>query len=650
MLSAGYLIEFIDKNQITVAVVQSARKGRLAILTWQDKQMVLPENRVLWYGNSNLNPAAPRSQLASFLGDLEKQRRELAGRINVKELWELVREEGDLFTTAQLAELVFSPPLSPEMSSAVMRAIFDDRTYFRFTSLGYEPLSLEQIERKFAQKSREEEEKARREEFLRWLKTDSGSEAPAGLVDLLTGWVTHEDAFPAARQVKELISAAGMGGRGQVYDFLIQKGIFRPHEDLTARRENINETFSPEIVAEAGRIALIRPELPCLSGDFFTIDGADTRDFDDALSFIPRPDGGGSLGVHITSLSGLAPGTLIDAEAKQRGTTVYLPDRRIPMLPETLSENIFSLKAGEERAAVSYLADISPQGEIENFRIGENLFRVSRRLTYDEADERIARGDPLLSRMGELCARLRRQRARACYLPLPEVIIEVDENFKVEVKLIARDSPAREMVAETAILANHLHGRYMNANNRACLYRVQAAPKEPWHNSGPDELFANFSKKKFLQRVEISLQPGPHAGLGLDIYAQATSPLRRYLDLLAQRQLLAALRGESLPYGSEDLLTLARETESGLKSAARLRQERQRYWLLQWLRQKEGETVPALVLEQQARAWQILLTPIMFTASVPLQGISAKLIPGQEVAVKILRANPFEDILRLQLE
>ena len=319
------------------------------------------------------------------------------------------------------------------------------------------------------------------------------------------------------------------------------------------------------------------------------------------------------------------------------------------MLPETLSEEIFSLRQGETRPVVSCFAHLSAEGDVQSSRLELNLVKVEKRLTYQQVDQRLREHDNYFCQLYDIAMAANRQRADsgACFLPLPEVNINVDEHWQVSVEVMERDGPAREMVAETAILANRLKGEFMAASGLPSLYRVQARPRELWQNLGPEALFANFSRRRLLQRVEVSLSPGLHAGLGLSNYTHATSPIRRYLDLLSQRQLIAGLRGQAPPLDGPQLLEIAQETEVNLRAAGRVLRARQRYWLLKWLEERQGQTMPALLLEQQLRVWQILIKPIMLIASLNTQ--ARGLMAGQEIAIKVLRADAFEDSLRLEL-
>ena len=653
MIDAGYLVEFIDKSQITLAVVQSTKKGRLSLLSWQDKQIALPEGRVLAYSASRLNPQAPRNKLVEALAEIEARRQTFSKQVDVAELWELVHSEGSSFSLQQLAELAFSDPVGADHIAATLRAIFDDRTYFRLNNQGVEPLSAEQLEQKKIQQQREAQKKAQQQEFQHWLKQNMASHQPQPippeLEEMLLGWVLEDDNYAGLRQLKPLLAEVDVNSRRQVFELLQRLGRLDPHHNLSALREQIAWEFTPETLDVASRVEVTKESYPWLELDIFTIDGEETRDFDDALSFVPSPDGGGQLGIHITSLEAITSGSLLDEEARARATTLYLPENPIPMLPRNLSEGVFSLRQGEERPVVSCLVDLSPAGEVLDYKLATHLIRVKERLSYQQVDERLANNDAFLGKLQGLTQKLHQQRDQsgACFLPLPELDIKINDQWEVTVKVLDRDGPAREMVAETAILANRLKGEFMASVNIPSLYRVQPMPKQPWENSGPEALFANFSKRRQLQRVELSLEPGLHAGLGVQSYVHATSPIRRYLDMLVQRQLLAHLHGKTPPLDGPGLLEVAQQADVNLRAANRVRLARQRYWQLKWLQQNQGKIVPALVLEQQMRTWQLLLLPIMFIANIPRGSI--KLAAGQEVQVKILRAEPFEDIVRLEL-
>ncbi len=478
--------------------------------------------------------------------------------------------------------------------------------------------------------------------------------APEGLAELLAELVIHEDDAPRAKKAKEIVSMAELGGRRQVFNLLVRLGHFAPHENLALLREGTPVAFGQEVQRQAADLAPFagldggREDLSELY--VFTIDGQYTTDFDDALSFEPDPAGGGLLGVHITDAAAVLPlGGPLDLEAMARGSSIYLPDARIPMLPPQLSEDALSLRQGEPRPGISCLARVDAEGRVQDFRLCRSRLRVARRLTYDEADEMIV-SDPHLKGLFEICELLRGRRAQAgaYFLPLPEVLVGVDEQGQVWVRRVDRDGPAREMVAETAILANHLFGRYLAEQGVPALFRVQPPAREEFEQGDPEDLYLHFKQRRLLNRVDIATQPGRHSSLGVDYYTHATSPIRRYLDLTMQRQLDAALAGQAPPYGAEELKGLAMQVEPTVRRGLKIRQARQRYWLLRWLEARGGEPLEALVMEHQLRRWQLLITDIMLLTTIPTDP-GLKLEPGQKVMIKVAKADAFYDVLRVAL-
>ena len=657
---AGHLVEYIDKNRLLLGLVQSVKKNKLSLLTSGDRQVALPQNRVLFSCLSAISPEKPRDEQLEYLKSAEQRREDLAGLVDVTELWELVHEETDPVPLADLAELHFGAPLADDHVSATLRALFNERLHFKLAGGEFIPLTQEQLEKKLEQQAKEEANRDEVDRAVAYLKafTQNGAEAgepPEGLVDLLKNLVIFEEDAPLAKKAKEIISLAEVGGRPKLFGLLVKMGVFGPHENLALLRERLPVEFRDGLASHSTTLDLV-PSLndgrEDLTGLYtFTIDGLYTTDFDDALSFEPAPDGGGTLGIHITDAAALiTSGDPLDEEAMDRGTTLYMADDRVPMLPPALSEDKLSLRQGQKRPAISCLAELAPDGAVKSFSLHRSVVQVDQRLTYDDADQ-LVQTDPRLMGLFMIGEGLRRQRGKegAYFLPLPEVLVRVDEWGEVFVKRVDRDGPSREMVAETAILCNQLMARYMEENQHPAIYRVQAPPHEPIEEGDPSNLFLHFRQRRLLNRVEISPKPGLHSSLGVRPYTHATSPIRRYLDLVMQRQLGAALAGRELPYNAKQLREVCQMVEPAVRRAMRVRQARQRYWILKWMEARRGKAIPGLVMEYQVRRWQILLTDVMVLTTVPSRpGLSLE--PGQRLDVTVEKADAFNDILKISVD
>jgi exoribonuclease-2 len=658
----GHLVEFIDKNRMVLALVQNVNKSKLQVLTFLDKQVALNQNRALLITPASVPPDRPRESQVEYMKEVEARRELLAAEVDVPQLWELVQDEQDEVPLSDLAELVFGSDDADNLS-AILRALFNERLHFKLAGNKYQPLSTVQLEQKQLQMEKEAQNRAYVDSAVDYLKTlphtgpiNGGPSPPNGLLKLLKDLVIFEEDAPGVKKAKEIASLAELGGRKKLFDLLVRLGEFSPNENLALLREGLPSEFSSQVMGEALHLDPAKREYnrrQDLTGVYtFTIDGAFTTDFDDALSFDPEPGGGGTIGVHITDAASLIePESLLDLEARERGSTLYMPDARVPMLPPPLSEDALSLKQDTVRPAISLLARIDPEGQVQAFDLLLSVVRVDRRLSYEEADE-LLDSDPSLSGLYQACLAMKRRRGRdgAYFLPLPEVLVGVDEENQVWVRRVDRDGPTREMVAETAILANQLKAQFMVDNQTPALYRTQAPPKEPIEEGDPSDLYLHFRQRRLLNRVELTHKPGLHSSLGVKPYTHATSPIRRYLDLLMQRQLGAVLAGDHPHYTKEELTDLAMLVEPTVRRLNRVRQYRQRYWLMKWLeaRKAAGETVAGIVMEYQVRRWQILISDIMMLTNLPNQP-GLNLEPGMQVDLNLEKVDVFHDILKVSL-
>lgn len=655
----GHLVEFIEKGKVVLGLVQAAKKSRLNLLTAGGRQVALSQGRVLLMIPAAMGPEMPRAAQGDYLRSLEARREELADQVEVAELWELVHEEAQPLPLADLAELSFGRPVEDDHLSATLRALFNEGLHFRLAGGEFLPLSADQLEAKRRQRQREEERRAQVEAGVAYLKClppeGPAPPVPPELANLLADLVVLEEDAPQAKLAKEIVGQAEVGGRRNVFDLLVRLGVFAPHENLQLRREGLPSKFPAQILEQAagldaaGALADGRQDLTGLYT--FTIDGSFTTDFDDALSFEPESDGGGTIGVHITDAGALlAPGGPLDQEGMARGSSLYLPDDRIPMLPPALSEDLLSLKQDELRPTLSCLARLDAEGRLREYSLVRSLLRVDQRLTYDQTDGLLER-DQRLAGLHRICHALKARRgdSGAYFLPLPEVLVGVDpETSQVWVRRVDRDGPSREMVAETAILANWLFALYLAEHGVPALYRIQAQPSEPIEEGEPDDIYLHFKQRRLLNRVEITTKPGLHSSLGVSPYTHATSPIRRYLDLVMQRQLARVLASGQPLYSTGELEELAMQVEPVVRQGFKVRQARQRYWLLKWLEERVGQTLPGVVMERQMRRWQLLLTDIMMLCTIPAQGAPG-LSPGQKVGIVIERVDAFDDVLRVKL-
>jgi len=401
-------------------------------------------------------------------------------------------------------------------------------------------------------------------------------------------------AKPGQKVVAEIVSYPR--GRelptGVITENLGAAGAIEVETQAIVRAYGLPEAFDEDALAEARRqVETFQKGSPERREDLtdktvVTIDPPDARDFDDAISIDGDGDGA-VLGVHIADVSHFVPvGGALDAEARERGNSVYFPRKVIPMLPEVLSNGVCSLQQGQTRLCKSVFIRYDAGGNVTGTRLAETLIRSTRRLTYAEAqgilDGRTGDFPPavvkLVRRMGALARKIeaRRRRAGMIHLDLPAVEPVLDEAGKV-VDFVPEDDAYTHTIIEMFMVeANEAVARALERRGVPFLRRVHPAPdqasqrllssfvrvcghKLPKNLSrhdlqrlletvrGRPEAYAvNLAVLKSFQQAEYSPMRIGHFALASECYCHFTSPIRRYPDLTVHRLVERLVRGEDL--------------------------------------------------------------------------------------------------------
>jgi exoribonuclease-2 len=272
------------------------------------------------------------------------------------------------------------------------------------------------------------------------------------------------------------------------------------------------------------------------------------------------------------------------------------------MFPERLSTDLMSLNAGVPRPAYTVEVRFDEQGNRLGYRIVLSTIKVEKRWSYDQADRALAEGTASLQTLHQIANRLHDARAAggAITFRRPELKIHV-RGGEIEIHTIEPNSPSRFIVSEMMILANGLSADFASVNSLPVIYRTQE-PREALaaENMPAVEALAFEKLRKTFKRSRLSLTPGLHSGLGLSAYTQASSPIRRYADLVTQRQFTAMLRGDPIPYDREGLLQILVGAESAEQEIRAIEDRSTNYWLLEYLsRYKSDDRLPAVVLDSK---------------------------------------------------
>lgn len=658
-MTQGKIVEYIDEGRFVCAICLQDKGGRLHLLTPFNREVNLSPKRTILISDPVLDTSLPRDDLLEQLKQIEETRVNLKKQIEVESLWELIRDEKETFSHTYLAQLVFGESVTGHHSSAVIRALFENRLYFKMKNGQFLPNSQEKVEEILRQEAEAAQEAERLKQWSRWLKEIQEGrpvdDPPfrSDIVQLLTQLALYGREAPEFKAGRELLSNVGISDIQQARLLLITLGEWEEDENLDLLRSGLEVAFTEDQLAASASLPVHEIDLSGREDlrdlPVLTIDGPLTQDFDDAVSLEKIGDEL-HLGVHIADVASVIPAeSILDTAAAERASSQYLPRRQIPMFPEDLSGDILSLRQGYDRNAISLLARFDRSGTLLGYRFAPSVIRVRERLLYEDVNEKME-GDVLLKEMHRLSQRLRQNRMDqgALNLSLPELEVRVDHNGALSLELAEQETPSRIIIAEFMILYNWLAARFCMENRIPILFRSQSGPSEKLPLDENGYLYYVFQQRRKLSPLSIRTDPGPHSGLGVDVYIHATSPIRRYLDLVNQRQIHHYLLQDRMVFCDEKKLEEIRiSVEPTIKKLGLIKRNRLRYWVLKYLSLNRGKKMRALVLDELKTKYRVVLPDFLMMVDLKRKN-GVILRQGQEISVRVTKADPWEDSLTLE--
>lgn len=413
------------------------------------------------------------------------------------------------------------------------------------------------------------------------------------------------------------------------------------------RQYGLDEAFPDAVIDSARQIAdaFVEGEIPADRRDLtkvvtLTIDPQDARDFDDAISLSRNEKGHWELMVHIADVSHFVPiGTPLDEEAKKRATSVYLPDRVIPMLPELISNHLASLQPDKIRLTKTVLMEMTDNGTLVHQEVFNSAIHNDKRLNYEQVDLYLqdpegwrAKLSPeiwqLLRDMHTLAMVLRKNRAAdgAVELHLPEIKIELDKGGKVKGARLVEHTESHQIIEEFMLAANQSVATWLDDLQIPFLRRAHAPPerrkltklsefvRDLGIHAGnlesrfeiqkvveqvrgqPTEFAVNYAILKSMSKAVYQPEMEEHYALRFDHYCHFTSPIRRYPDLQVHRTVQRLITdqhpvGDPMPV----LITLGHHCSDKEQNAEWAERELIKVKLLHFLNKKLGETMPGVI-------------------------------------------------------
>jgi exoribonuclease-2 len=424
-----------------------------------------------------------------------------------------------------------------------------------------------------------EKKKRVQEQIAHWAERLGGGECPAEIAALKDELLYAPDRNkPETRALEQACEDTGLSAPK-----LFERCGLLPDSHEFHLRRFLHEFFPRGAAFPAHEVPAGAEELPRADVQAFSLDDVGTTEIDDAFS-VQAIAGGVRVGIHIAAPAlGFAPGSALDAIARERLSTAYMPGQKFTMLPDDVVER-FSLDHSGERPAVSLYAEFAQDGtlrarhsRLERVPVAANL----RHAEYDALNDAFEQGREVglpfegeLRTLWRVATALEARRGRPSGPGAPEYTFSVEDG-RVRIVPRKRGAPLDKVVAELMILANSSWGELLAERDVAAIYRVQSTGK-----------------------VRFSVHPEPHEGLGVASYAWMTSPLRRYVDLVNQWQLAAALGGRRAPFqrNSDTLLGAVRAFEIRYARYDEHQQAMEEYWSMRWLLQEGVRTLNAVVL------------------------------------------------------
>ncbi|QMU56489.1 MAG: RNB domain-containing ribonuclease [Candidatus Mycalebacterium zealandia] len=659
-MKPGEIVIFRKRKEPCCGIFISSEDGAVTVFSEEGKNMRVSDDKVAFSAGITLDLKTD----AEWKMEMRRLRKNLEAAkdgFDLKPLWEHFAGAGETVSFGEILS-VYSSGSEPDADEILKLfwAVDKDTVYFKRYKGGYRPLAEKCVEKVLARVKKRAMDKIQGDLSEQWIRSVlSGSEfEPEGFdrqrcVKAVIAYIENAEENPAFKTAHAILSNTGIKDSAEATELLIESGDLPEGSDPVMIAARIKDGFSPEALEESARLISGKTETGSLEDltalETFSIDDETTEDIDDAIS-LETSETCLRVGVHISNVALIIrPDGALDREAKQAAETMYFPERRVDIFPSELIKGRLSLIEKTERAALSVFMDFDPCTlEMSDFRFAATKISVKRNMTYDEAEGLIETGGDW-KKLAEICAALKHKRIErgALIVNVPELKIRVDADGNIKAGFAQPKGQAHLVVSELMIATNNVSAVFLKQNSVPAIFRSQTEPISPAARD-VDEKDPLFPVRigRFMKPSKINIYPDSHRSLGVECYAQATSPIRRYRDLIVQRQIMSEIRREA-GLDEKSILQIISETEQIIHDRRVVQRSRTRFWLFEHFRMMDSQARLEGTVSRIADGRVFAYFP-QYCLEFPLHGEKKDVLKeGGQVRAKIRKVDPVRRRLKL---
>lgn len=659
--SINELIAYRKRREPTLGVVLYVHPDKLTVLSEDGKRYeVEPKKIVLLTGITvpeTLTDPEKKLEMRRWRRELEEKK----DSVDLETLWQCVVEEQETVSFEEILELYSgTEQVSVEQRLLLFWAVDKNTVYLARGEDGYLVRSQDDVSKTLRAAELREEREQRAQAAVNWVRSVLSGEAPSVVdeshgefLELVERYIIDLDGYERAKEARGFLHDAGLKEVESAVEFLIKTGFWEKNDDPESKKIAFHFKHSQRALEEAEAALKVQEDLEGLMDrtdlEVFSVDSETTQDIDDAISFETYEDRV-TLGVHISNVAHtVSRGCFLDQGALQRAETVYFPEGREDMFPRELVSRKLSLTAGDPRPALSLFATFRKEDfTLIDYRFETTVIRVSKNLAYSEATEIFRQaqwGKSLVALTDSL--RSGRVDKGAFIVQLPELKIRVGDQDEISIGKDYMDSPAHNVVSECMILMNRLSGDFFCRNEIPALFRSQTQEIDPEARElDPEDVLFPVKVIKHLKPSFVTSAPEIHKSLGVACYVQMTSPIRRYMDLIMQRQLISWFEEQNICYSEnelEDTNTRASLATREIKNAQR---SRHRYWLIRYLLEKDIKGATGYVSSKGYNGFNVYIPE--FLIELPLSNAGGRVFDiGSELSLSVWGVDPLRRRIRV---